>query len=122
MQLLLHLFLMQACGSWASHPTAVDQLSSALEASKLAHNTHSLMALYYLRSLAHEECMQGRYVAAVQHLTEALPMCDRQPAAASHQRALELLVIKVGLMLELADVLAARDATDEAKSWECHFG
>lgn len=65
--------------------------------------------------------MQGIYVAAVQHLIDALPICDRQPATASHQAIVELLAIKVGLMLELADVLAEFELAEEADRWGCHF-
>ena len=98
------------------HQTAVNLLSLEYGACQLRCSNESLALLQRQRMLAEQHSIQGSRSAAVQHLSEALPMSERLLAIAPKQVALEVLVVRASIMLELADALAQLVLVDTAAS------
>jgi len=89
------------------HHTAIDQLREAHGSWQGRYGPGSIAALQSLRTLAQGLCVQGLYSKAQAQLKIALAHIGEEGATgASSSR---MLVVKPGIMLELADVLMELD-------------
>ena len=89
------------------HHIAIDQLRETHGSCKGRYGPGSIAALQSLRTLAEGLCVQGLYSKAQVQLKNALAHIGEEgEIGASSSR---MLVMKAGIMLELADVLMELD-------------
>lgn len=85
---------------------AISKLHERYATCRVQQGSASCAALQCMRNLAQGYCVQGNFSAAEEQLKESLKVLDEQRLQFTNERPAAVAVMRVGIMLELADVTA----------------